>query len=57
MVEKYVGMNIPQPYRKGNGHSTRIWLDHIFKNEIGTVVDWSKVDKERLFACNGTQSD
>ena len=22
------------------------WLDHILKNEIGKVVDWSKVDKE-----------
>ena len=26
--------------------STRIWLDHILKTEIGKVVDWSKVDKE-----------
>ena len=26
--------------------STRIWLDNILKNEIGKVVDWSKVDKE-----------
>lgn len=32
--------------REGNGRSTRIWLDHILKNEIGKVVDWSKVDKE-----------
>lgn len=31
---------------KGNGRSTRIWLDHILKNEIGKVIDWSKVDKE-----------
>ena len=31
---------------EGNGRSTRIWLDHILKNEIGKVVDWSKVDKE-----------
>ena len=30
----------------GNGRSTRIWLDHILKNEIGKVVDWSKIDKE-----------
>ena len=26
--------------------STRIWLDHILRTEIGKVVDWSKVDKE-----------
>ena len=46
IVEKYVEMNIAHPFREGNGRSTRIWLDHILKNEIGKVVDWSKVNKE-----------
>lgn len=46
IVEKYVEMNIAHPFREGNGRSTRIWLDHILKNEIGKVVNWSKVDKE-----------
>ena len=46
IVEKYVEMNIAHPFREGNGRSTRIWLDHILKNEIGRVVDWSKVDKD-----------
>ena len=46
IVEKYVEMNIAHPFREGNGRSTRIWLDHILKNEIGRVVDWSKVDRE-----------
>lgn len=46
IVEKYVEMNIVHPFREGNGRSTRIWLDHILKSEIGKVVDWSKVDKE-----------
>ena len=46
IVEKYVEMNIAHPFREGNGRSTRIWLDHILKNEIGKVVDWSKVDKK-----------
>ena len=46
IVEKYVEMNIAHPFRECNGRSTRIWLDHILKNEIGKVVDWSKVDKE-----------
>ena len=46
IVEKYVEMNIAHPFREGNGRSTRIWLDHILKNEIGKVIDWSKVDKE-----------
>ena len=46
IVEKYVEMNIAHPFREGNGRSARIWLDHILKNEISKVVDWSKVDKE-----------
>lgn len=46
IVEKYVEMNVAHPFREGNGRSARIWLDHILKNGIGKVVDWSKVDKE-----------
>ncbi len=46
IVEKYVEMNIAHPFHEGNGRSTRIWLDHILKTEIGKVVDWSRVDKE-----------
>lgn len=46
IIEKYVEMNVAHPFREGNGRSTRIWLDHILKTEIGMVVDWSKVDKE-----------
>lgn len=46
IVEKYVEMNIAHPFREGNGRSTRIWLDLIFKKELGKVVDWSRVDKE-----------
>ncbi len=46
IIEKYVEMNIAHPFREGNGRSTRIWLDHILKNELHKVVDWSLVDKE-----------
>ncbi len=46
IIEKYVEMNIAHPFREGNGRATRIWLDHILKNEIGMVVDWIKVDKD-----------
>lgn len=46
IVQKYVEMNIAHPFREGNGRATRIWLDLIFKKELGKVVDWSKVDKE-----------
>ncbi len=51
IVEKYVEMNIAHPFREGNGRSARIWLDLIFKKELGLVVDWSKINKEDyLFA-------
>ena len=46
IIEKYVEMNIAHPFREGDGRSTRIWLDHMLKTEIGKVIDWSKVDKE-----------
>ena len=49
IVEKYVEMNIAHPFREGNGRSTRIWLDLIFKAELHKVVDWSKIDKEDYF--------
>ena len=46
IVVKYVEMNIAHPFREGNGRSTRIWLDHILKTELGKIIDWNKVDKE-----------
>lgn len=46
IIEKYVEMNIAHPFREGNGRSTRIWLNHMLKTEIGKVIDWSKADKE-----------
>lgn len=46
IIEKYVEMNIAHPFREGNGRSMRIWLDHLLKNEIKQVVDWSKITKE-----------
>ena len=46
IVEKYVEMNIAHPFREGNGRSTRIWLDLIFRAELHKVVDWSHIDKE-----------
>ena len=46
IVEKYVEMNIAHPFREGNGRATRIWLDLIFKKELGKVIDWSLIDKE-----------
>jgi cell filamentation protein len=46
IIEKYVEMNIAHPFHEGNGRATRIWLDLIFKKEIGKVVDWNRVDKD-----------
>ena len=46
MVDKYVEMNVPRPFMEGNGRSTRIWLDLIFKKNLGLCVDWSKINKK-----------
>ena len=46
IVDKYVEMNVAHPFMEGNGRSTRIWLDLIFKKRLGQCVDWSKIDKK-----------
>ncbi|MDR2027496.1 MAG: Fic family protein [Prevotellaceae bacterium] len=45
IVDKYVEMNIAHPFMEGNGRSTRIWLDLIFKKRLKQCVDWSKINK------------
>ena len=45
IANKYIEMNIAHPFREGNGRSTRIWLDLIFKKRLQKCVDWSKIDK------------
>ncbi len=47
IVAKYVEMNIAHPFRKGNGRSMRLWLDDILKSELGQVIDWSAIDKNK----------
>jgi len=46
IVDKYVEMNMAHPFMEGNGRSTRIWLDLIFKKRLKRCVDWSKIDKK-----------
>ena len=46
IVNKYVEMNVAHPFMEGNGRSTRIWLDMIFKRRLKLCVDWSKIDKK-----------
>lgn len=45
IIAKYVEMNVAHPFMEGNGRSTRIWLDMMFKKRLGEVVDWQNVDK------------
>ena len=47
IVAKYVEMNIAHPFREGNGRSMRLWLDDILKCELGQVIDWSAIDKDK----------
>ena len=39
-------MNVAHPFMEGNGRSTRIWLDLIFKKQLKLCVDWSQIDKK-----------
>jgi len=58
IVEKYVEMNAAHPFMEGNGRSTRIWLDLIFKKQLKKCVDWSKIDKrEYLDAMVASHTD
>ncbi|MBZ0194921.1 MAG: Fic family protein [Deltaproteobacteria bacterium] len=45
IVAKYVEMNVAHPFMEGNGRSTRIWLDLIFKKRLKKCVNWSKIGK------------
>lgn len=46
IVDKYVEMNIAHPFREGNGRSTRIWLDLIFKKRLSRCINWSRIPKK-----------
>ena len=50
IANKYVEMNVAHPFMEGNGRSTRIWLDLIFKKQLGKCVDWSQIDKKDYLA-------
>jgi len=45
IVDKYVEMNVAHPFMEGNGRSTRIWLDLMFRRSLKKCVDWSKINK------------
>ncbi len=45
IADKYVEMNVAHPFMDGNGRSTRIWLDLMFRRSLKRCVDWSKIDK------------
>ena len=50
IVDKYIEMNLAHPFMEGNGRSTRIWLDLIFKKNLGLCVDWSLIDKKEYLS-------
>ena len=58
IVDKYVEMNVAHPFMEGNGRSTRIWLDLLFKKRLGLCVDWSLIGKrDYLDAMIASQTD
>ena len=44
IVSKYVEMNVAHPFMEGNGRSTRIWIDLIFKKRLKLCVDWNQIE-------------
>ena len=50
IADKYVEMNIAQPFREGNGRTTRIWLDLILKKNLKKCIDWSKINKKEYLS-------
>ena len=50
IVDKYAEMNVAHPFMEGNGRSTRIWLDMIFKKRLKMCVDWSQIEKKAYLA-------
>lgn len=50
IMDKYVEMNVAHPFMEGNGRSTRIWHDLIFKKNLKQCVDWSRIDKKDYLA-------
>ena len=45
IADRYVEMNVAHPFMEGNGRSTRIWLDLMFRRSLKKCVDWSKIDE------------
>ena len=45
IIKKYVETNIAHPFMEGNGRTTRIWLDLIFKKRFKKCVDRSQISK------------
>lgn len=57
-MDKYIEMNVAHPFMEGNGRSTRIWLDLMFKRSLKCCVDWSQIDKnDYLTAMRESVSD
>ena len=45
-MDSNCGSQSAHPFMEGNGRSTRIWLDLIFKKQLKICVDWSKINKK-----------
>lgn len=46
IMDKFIQMNSVHPFRKGNGRAMRIWLDVMFAEAFGKLVDWRTVNKD-----------
>ena len=45
ILSKYIEMNLAHPFRKKSCWVTRIWLNMLLQQQLGKVIDWTKVHK------------
>ena len=45
ILSKYIEMNLAHPFMQRSGWTTRIWLNMLLQQQLGKVIDWTKVDK------------
>lgn len=45
ILSKYIEMNLSHPFMQRSGWTTRIWLNMLLQQQLGKVIDWTKVDK------------
>ena len=49
IIEKYYSLLKFSPFAIGNEDALSIWVNLLLNKKLGTMIDWRKVDKRRLY--------